>query len=91
MKRLVSLLLSAALLISGLAGCGNGSTGDSNAERDSGSVNCTDYYPYNTFTDCDEDYLYFAAYKSGNQADSDKGGIYRVPRQGGRGRADLPQ
>ena len=83
MKRLVSLLLSAVLLISGLAGCGNGGTGDSNAESDSIIVNCPDYYPYNTFTDCNEDYLYFATYKSGNQPDSDKGGVYRVLRQGG--------
>ena len=69
------------MLLCLLSGCENGNTDDSRAGGKN-VANYADYYPYNTFTDCDENYIYFSTYKGILDTDSVDTGIYRIPRQG---------
>ena len=81
MKKIISMTITLAMLLCLLSGCENGNTDDSRAGGKN-VANYADYYPYNTFTDCDENYIYFSTYKGILDTDSVDTGIYRIPRQG---------
>ena len=83
MKKIISMTITLAMLLCLLSGCENGNTDDSRAGGKN-VANYADYYPYNTFTDCDENYIYFSTYKGILDTDSVDTGIYRIPRKGGQ-------
>lgn len=84
MKKIISVILSAAMLVSIFVSCGEKEENITSVyDTDTSiNVNCPDYYPYNTFMDCDDEYIYFVN-SSVTEVSNNSGGIYRMPKQGG--------